>query len=232
MPYYLINEQTPADILTALSRFGVCIPLPACESLPVPVSRHPDMLIAHIADTYFVHREYEAGQEILSRLGVPFRISHAPLGKEYPKDVPLNCFSIGNFLFENSKTVSPDILAFADEKSMTLLPVKQGYTKCSAAVAGGAVVSADRGIIRAAQSAGLPALLIPPHPIGIEAYDTGFLGGASALLDEHTLAFFGKIEAHPSYEAIRAFFSTRDVEIISLSEKSLFDYGGAIIIED
>jgi hypothetical protein len=189
------------------------------------------MLMAEIHGMIFVHREYRKGQEILESLGIPFFISEASVKCAYPHDVPLNCFSVGKYLFAKESAVSKTLLSKAEESGNILMPVSQGYAKCSTAVAGGAIATADKGIARAAETVGIPALLLPPHKIGIEVYDTGFIGGASVLLDENTLGFFGNIKEYPSYEVLKRFFSTVNVEIVGLSEKPLFDYGGAITVE-
>ncbi len=231
MRYFLINERTPFEIRDSLSAYGKCIPLPCLDSLPFPVCYHPDMLMAEIFGRIFVHREFRKGQEILEHLGVPFCVSEKEVGAVYPGDVALNCFSVGDFLFAKENAVSGEVLTWARKNGKNVISVKQGYAKCSTAIAGGRIASADRGIVKAAQNAKIPALLLPPHLIGIEVYDTGFIGGASLTLDESTLGFFGNIEVHPSYEALKAFFSEVGVEIISLSDKPLFDYGGAITLE-
>ena len=231
MRYFLINERTPSEIRASLSAYGTCVTLPPFDALPFPVCYHPDMLMADLEGAIFVHREYRKGQEILHSLGIPFCVSERAVGMRYPKDVALNCFSVGNFLFAKKDAVSERVLLWAEQNRKKLIPVSQGYTKCSTAVAGGAIASADKGIVKAAEKAGIPALLLPPHPIGIDVYDTGFLGGACGLLDEKTLGFFGNAEAYPSYAELKAFFSTVNVEIVSLSDGLLFDYGGMILVE-
>ena len=189
------------------------------------------MLIARLDDTIFIHGEYRSGQKLLRSLGIPFRLSHKKLGMTYPEDIALNCFCVGNFLFAGKRGSSPDVLAWAKENGKTLLSVKQGYTKCAAVVAGGAIASSDRGIIAAAESVGIPALLLPPHPIDIEVYDTGFLGGACGLIDKDTLGFFGCADRYPSYDILSDFFQARGVRIRSLSKFPLFDLGGMITVE-
>jgi hypothetical protein len=231
MRYFFINETTPQEIRAALSPYGTCVPLPEFKALPHPVCRHPDMLMASINGNIFVHREYQKGQALLRDLGIPFLISQNTVKNTYPHDVALNCFDAGGYLFAKASAVSEEVLAKARESEMPVLSVSQGYTKCSSAVIKNAIATADKGIARAAQSVGIPALLLPPHKIGIEVYDTGFIGGASVVLNENTLGFFGKIENYPSYEALKQFFSTVGVEILSLSEKPLFDYGGAVTVE-
>lgn len=230
MRYFLINEGTPFEIRASLSAYGVCIPLPPLASLPFPVCRHPDMLMAQIFGRIFVHREFREGQTILENLGVPFLCSEKAVGARYPNDVSLNCFSVGDMLFAKENAVSDEVLSWAKENGKTVANVKQGYAKCSTVIAGGRIASADRGIVKAAQSANIPALLLPSQPIGIEVYDTGFLGGASLMLDERTLGFFGNVETYPSYAELKAFFAEVGVKIVSLSERPLFDYGGAVTL--
>ena len=231
MRYFFINESTPFEIRAALSPHGVCVPLPEFEALPHPVCRHPDMLMASINGRIFIHREYQKGRAILRDLGIPYLISESAVKNTYPHDVALNCFDAGGYLFAKASAVSEEVLHLARESEMPILSVAQGYTKCSAVVMRNAIATADKGIAKAARSVGIPALLLPPHKIGIEVYDTGFIGGASMTVNENTLGFFGRIEDYPSYEDLKAFFSTIGVEIVSLSKEPLFDYGGALTVE-
>ena len=90
------------------------------------------------------------------------------------------------------------------------------------------MATADRGIEKILRADGADVLLLQPYTIGIEVYDTGFIGGASVLLDENTLGFFGNVELFEQYEMLRDFFARRGVSLISLGNEPLFDYGGAI----
>lgn len=219
-----------AEIQRSLSAYGTCIPLPPFLKLPHPVSCHPDMLMARIGGTLFIHEEYTEGQALLRTLGLPFALSHTPVEKDYPQDVRLNCFSLNEYLFANKKALSTDVLCFAKEKEMTLLSVRQGYTKCATAVAGGAIATADPTIAKAAEAVGIPTLRLPSVRIGIECYDTGFLGGTCVAIDDKLL-FFGKIENNPHYTELRNFFKAQGISLVSLGENAIFDYGGAVITE-
>jgi len=94
-----------------------------------------------------------------------------------------------------------------------------------------AVVTADASIYRSAKKYGIDALLISPGGIGIEKYDTGFIGGASGMLEIGKTAVFGNILSHPDGEKILAFAHAHGEEIISLGEGKLFDYGGIVRID-
>ena len=231
MKYFLINQNLPVDIHRALSVYGQPIPLPPFSALKHPVCTHPDMLAAKIGRSLLVHADYLEGRAVLDRIGIPYLLSHAPVGKEYPEDIRLNCLAAEKVFLSNEKYISREALALAEEQGLRRIHVKQGYAKCSCACAGNAIATMDRGIAKAASSAGVDVLLLKPSVIGIEAYDTGFIGGASVLLNENTLGFFGKIENFEGYPALAAFFGARGVRLVSLGQGPLFDYGGAVDIE-
>lgn len=228
MKYFFIHKDLPEDIRRNLSFFGECVPLPAFEKLPFPVCAHPDMLIASIGGKLLIHGEYREGRSLLSSLGIPFTISQTPVSEKYPEDVRLNCFCFGNYFVSNEKYVSKEALVLAKQFGFRSVFVAQGYAKCSCAVAGDAVATADRGIAKILRREGAEVLLLDPYPIGIEIYDTGFIGGASVLLDEKTLGFFGNVKTLPQFELLENFFGKHGVSLISLGDGPLFDYGGAI----
>lgn len=228
MVYFFVNEALPMSMRQTISRYGTPISLPPFEKLPHPVGGHPDMLMAKIGDVLFIHREYEAGQRILTDLDVPFFLSEKVVGNAYPDDIALNCFSAAGCLFGKLSAVSDEVKPYAQREGLALKNVRQGYAKCSSAVIGGVLVTADRGICAAASAEGLETLLVSPWRIGIEVYDTGFIGGASMVLDEQTIGFFGCLASHPEGEKIRAFFEKNGIEVVELSDGALFDYGGAV----
>lgn len=228
MKYFLIHKDLPEEIQNRLSFFGECVPLPPFEKLPVPVCSHPDMLIAKIGGKLLIHAEYRQGRELLSSLGIPFLLSYTPVSAKYPDDIRLNCFCLENRFVSNEKYVSREALQIAKSSGFRSVSVSQGYAKCSCAVAGNAVATADCGMEKVLRREGADVLLLQPFPIGIETYDTGFIGGASVLLNERTLGFFGNIEMHAQYALLRDFFADRGISLISLGCGPLFDYGGAI----
>lgn len=227
MRYIFVHHDLPRKMKDALSVYGQCIPLPPFERLPLPVSAHPDMLMVNIGGKLLIHEEYREGQALLRSLGIPYSLSHTPVEKEYPNDVRLNCFAVGPCFFANPKAVSADALRLAEEKGLRLVPVKQGYAKCASAVAGGVIATADQSIRKAAMRENIPTLLLSPHHIDIETYDTGFIGGAGFNLADK-LFFFGHIESYPQYTELRDFFANHGITLVSLSNDPLFDYGGAV----
>lgn len=216
---------------TALSAYGRCVRLPAFPALAEPVCRHPDMLMAKIGGRPLIHRAYAAGRAVLDALGMSYTLSDAEVGMDYPHDAALNVFTAGGCLFAAPQAVSPAVLDAAVQEGFRFVPVRQGYAGCSTIAVGDAVVSADAGICRAARENGLAVLQISPGGIGIERYDTGFIGGACGVIDDKTIGFFGDVRTFGAYPELRAFFEPRGISLVSLGEGALFDYGGFVSVE-
>ena len=229
MKYFFVNEHLPDEMRTAMSAYGEVIALPPWDALDFPVCAHPDMLMARVGGQLLIHESYHGGRALLERLGIPYLLSRAAVGAKYPEDIRLNCLAGETFLLSNEKHISPEALALSDRLGLRRISVKQGYAKCSCAYARNAIATTDVGIARAAK--GLEVLLLKPSVIGIERYGTGFIGGASVLLDEDTLGFFGRIEDFEQYHALAEFFGSRGVRLVSLGQTPLFDYGGTVDVE-
>lgn len=59
--------------------------------------------------------------------------------------------------------------------------------------------------------------------------DYGFIGGATGLIDNNTLAVNGDINSHPDSEQIKLFCHKYNVDIISLKDDKLVDIGTIIV---
>lgn len=231
MTFFLANKNFPAEFDEKIAPYGEVLRVPEFTALDFPVSCHPDMLAVNVCGELFIHAENTALAALLESRGVPFSLSSSPAGKKYPADVALNLFTAGGFLFANTKHASREVMGFACKQGLTLAHIPQGYAKCSAMLLGGAIVTADKAIYKSALERGIDALLISPGHIGIEKYDTGFIGGASCTLAHGKTAVFGDILAHPDGKKMLAFAHVHGVELISLGEGALFDYGGIVRID-
>jgi len=231
MTYFLVNTHFPEEFARRLAPYGEVLRVPEFSALDFPVSTHPDMQAVSVCGKLFIHGENEALAALLESRNIPFLRISARAGKLYPADVALNLFTVKSRLFANTKHAGAEVLAFAEANGISEVYVKQGYAKCSAMLVGNAVVTADKGIFLTATLCGIDALLISPGGIGIEKYDTGFIGGASGTVCRGKTAVFGNILSHPDGEKIIAFARTHGEEIISLGEGALFDYGGIVRID-
>ena len=231
MTYFLVNPRFPDEYAEKLAAFGKVLRVPEFSALDYPVSAHPDMQAVLIGGKLFIHGENAHLAELLAENRIPYSAISEPAGKLYPADVALNLFTVKSFLFANTKHASREVLAFAEASGISPTYVKQGYAKCSSMLLGDAIVTADKGIYLTATLRGLDALLVCPGGIGIEKYDTGFIGGASCELCKGKTAVFGNILSHPDGEKMLAFARAHGEEIVSLGEGALFDYGGAVRID-
>jgi hypothetical protein len=231
MTYFLVNENFPAELCALLSKRGTVLRVPPFSALDFPVNRHPDMLAVNVCGVLFVYAEHTELTALLEKHGIPFRTVAAKAGKLYPNDVALNLFAHGSLLFACEKYAAREVLDYAAEQGLEPVNVRQGYVKCSVMLVGDAIVTADAGIYKAALTHGVDALLIRPGSIGIEKYDTGFIGGASAALGAGESCVFGNLELHPDGKKIRDFAGAHGVEIQSLGAGALFDYGGFVRVD-
>ena len=231
MTYFLINPRFPREYREKISAFGKCLPVPEFELLDFPVNAHPDMQAVNIMGRLFIHRENTALASLLTSHGISFSVVDDKVSALYPGDISLNLFTAGNCLFANTAYASARVLEYAAQKGFRACHVKQGYAKCSSMLLSGAIVTADTSIHKSAKSEGIQSLLIRSRSIGIEKYDTGFIGGASAEIAPNKIAVFGNILAHPDGDRILAFAKERGADILSLGGGALFDYGGIVRVD-
>lgn len=196
--------------------------LAAEPSLAMPLGAHPDMLAATVGG-----RTFSAGATAAA-LGCTD--TNERFGKVYPADVLFNGFTLGNRLFCNRKAFSEVVQAYAAERGMEIIDVRQGYAKCSTLVLSDTqIITADRGIANAAAPF-CDILLIREGGITLAPYAYGFIGGASFVLDG-TVYFFGDLNTHTDAASIRTCIEKNGCKAVSLSDEPLCDCGGAIIIE-
>lgn len=149
-------------------------------------------------------------------------------GYLYPDDAALCACDTGKYLIYNPKTVDSSILKCARRE---LIPVNQGYTKCSVCVVSkDAFITSDCAIASKALQVGMDVLLVEPGHIELDGFDYGFIGGATFLINEKLLAFTGTLTAHPDREKILAFLKKHHLEPVFLTDEPIFDIGGAVAL--
>ncbi|MDO5303313.1 MAG: hypothetical protein Q4E84_05365 [Clostridia bacterium] len=152
------------------------------------------------------------------------------IGYEYPGDIAFNAACTGKYFIHNLKYTNPRLLKKARELGMTLVNVRQGYSKCSIVIIDEkSIITYDKGIAKScAQYEDLAVLLVEPGHCVLESFDTGFLGGCSGRACNKVI-FNGNLESHPDFEKIKAFIESRGLECVWFSEFKLTDIGSIII---
>jgi len=201
--------------------------LPDNPVLDTRLAGHADLSVFFPDDTTAVVAEgmYSYFVKYLTKREYTVILS-APQGKRYPSDAGLCVCRTGRYIIYNSKTTDPNLLP---RLHGILIDVPQGYTKCSVCVVNHeAIITADDVIASRAASDGMDVLHIEPGHILLEGFDTGFIGGASFLLNDTTLAFTGSLDAHPDKARIKAFLQKHGVEPYFVTDDPIFDIGGAV----
>ncbi len=177
------NDRFPIPAETELKKRGYSVlRLPPHPLLPTALASHPDMLLFFAPDAVFCTKSYQAiAKKELSAISnvcqKPICAVSAEFGSVYPQDILFNAVSIGQTLICRPDAVAAEL---ATHPNYRLLPVRQGYTKCSVLPVGDhALITADCGIAKAASSTGLDVLLLQPMPIHLDGYDRGFIGGTA-----------------------------------------------------
>ena len=232
----IIIGDAPTWLEKALYKSGFdVLKLGTCESLPKPVSGHTDLVTVKFDNRLIVAGEKE---KILKELDSKSMFlskyelctCDIELSDAYPGDVPLNFVVVGNFGICNPKTVWNETVYIAQKSGKTVIPVAQGYTKCSTLVVDDkSIITDDESIFKAVHGT-LDALLVSKGSISLPGYNYGFIGGASFTCGG-TVYFFGDLSSHPDALKIRSFIEAHNKHIFSLShEHNLIDIGGAIVL--
>ncbi len=198
----------------------------AAADFAAPASNHVEAEVSapvtDHADLYFC------------RLGISddapvIRAQPGDLSPGYPHEASFNAVSTGRFFLHNLKATNGRLLSAARNLGMELLPVKQGYTRCSTIpVDENSIITYDRGIARVAGTAGLAVLLIEPGHVLLPGYNTGFLGGTCGNLDGRLLLFNGDLSEHLDFPRIVEFAEVRGLTCRWISGKPLRDIGSIV----
>lgn len=191
---------------------------------------HADISVIHLGDKNMLAAKNNLVlAEKLSRLGYNVILSENNISGKYPTCTALNAVLLGKNLICHSALIDNMLRKYCDKCSIRLIDVKQGYARCSTAVvAENAVITSDVGIYKACIKNNIDALKIESGYIEIDDYDYGFIGGTCGKLSNDILAFCGNIKEHKNYYDIKAFALNYGVNLLSLSDRRLFDVGGII----
>lgn len=197
--------------------------------LPAPLARHADLLLRHLGGSRVLAANGQPALEAeLRGRGLAVTVSKALLSRTYPGDVALCGLVLGGRLYCHPEHAAPELLA-----AYPVVPVRQGYARCSVCIVDeGGVITADTGIAEAAERNGVCVLRIRPGHIELPGYGYGLIGGCSGLLAPDLLAFAGDLAQHPDGDRIRFFCRERGVEVLSLGTGPLTDIGGILPLRE
>ncbi|MBQ8782892.1 MAG: hypothetical protein IJZ57_03885 [Clostridia bacterium] len=147
----------------------------------------------------------------------------------YPYDCRLNCVIMGDKLICNPKTASDEVLLIANELDIKIIPVNQGYTKCSICLLNdNALITDDESIYNACKTNQIASLLISKGSVKLNGFDYGFIGGCTGLIDKNKLLFNGDINYHNDCNMIIDFLNSYNIEAVIIDNEPLTDIGSII----
>ena len=206
----IISKDAGEELKAYLEKRAQVIVFGGIDTVAEPIRNHPDLVYCRLKeDAIFL------GNEQL-------------LAPEYPGDIIYNGFSTGKYFIHDLKHTDGQLLKAVDELGLIKVNVKQGYACCSIVpVDEDSIITADRGIARAAEAAGIAVLTVGPGHVELPGYDTGFLGGTSGRVGEE-IVFNGDLSAHPDFDTIREFIESRGLRIKYFESYPLRDIGSII----
>lgn len=231
MKYFaLIDPGLSAKAVKKLKQLEIePLPVPRTLLVDTPVSGHPDIQVFLHGGVAFVHPDIDKNfLKILSRCcDVKTGLTH--LAKSYPKDVAYNIAAAGNFAFHKKNATDPAIKDYLQKFNITIINVKQGYSKCSTLIISDrSIITADKSIHNEALKNGFDSLLISPGYIDLPGYKYGFIGGATGIF-KNNIVITGNIDHHPDRDIIYSFIEDRGMTIILLSDEPALDTGSLMI---
>ena len=206
----IVSKDAGEELKAYLEDKAQVILFGGISTVAEPIRNHPDLIYCRLKeDAIFM------GNEQL-------------LTQEYPGDIIYNGFSTGKYFIHDLKHTDAELLKAVNELGLIPVNVKQGYSCCSIVpVDEDSIITADRGIARAAEAAGLKVLTVEPGHVELPGYDTGFLGGTSGRVGDEVI-FNGDLKAHPDHESIRQFIEERGLKIRYFDGYPLRDIGSII----
>ena len=225
----IVSCDCTNNIISTLENFNIqVIKTLKNNDLPEGLSTHADLQICFIENyaitAPFAYKYYKAS---LNEYNVI--MGYAKVQGSYPNDVSYNVLTSKNRLFHNLKYTDNKVLEICNKSNYSIYNVNQGYTKCTVCmVSENAAITEDKGIEKSLKKLGFDVLLIDSGDVFLNGFNNGFLGGASGLIDRDKLCFFGDISKHKNYNDIFRFACKYDVNLISLSDGALVDYGSIL----
>lgn len=200
------------------------------KNLDERICYHTDMLLLNYAKSRLLYDESQK-ENIVNFLTIGYRgdIIENTIKSPYPDDSRLNVVFAGGRLICNPQTTDEFILKFASDNGFKIIPVNQGYTKCSVCLINeNALITDDESIYNACIANGIDSLLISKGSVKLNGFDYGFIGGCTGLIDKNKLLFNGDLRLHSDADKIISFLNKYNIEPVIVENKPLYDVGGII----
>jgi len=231
VPVMLVSGEAGFAI-SALEALGIrVITTKRNHRLAAPVAYHPDMQFFFFPDGKAFTLQGNELSPAFKEMNISVFTTEKWPDRLYPGDVLCNAFYHAGAIYGRLSSLDSNIIAYAHERAIELIPVRQGYTACSVcAVNDEGIITADAGLGNACRVLGAHVLEIAAGSIRLPGYDYGFIGGCSGRISDKAIAFTGRLDSHPDGKRIQDFIRHYDMDVLELSDGPLVDIGGMIDI--
>lgn len=190
---------------------------------------HADMQVLNLKGNLFVNSNCRQISETLDKMNLTYTKCDG-IGCRYPDNVALNAVLAGNNLLCKEKALHPKVKEFCIRNNIKILNVNQGYTKCSTLVLNeNTIITDDESIARVSLINNINVLKIRKGNIYLDDKTVGFIGGASAVIND-TVYFFGDITSHCDFDRISEFLLLNKMGYKCVFPDRLVDIGGIVNI--
>ena len=227
----LIGEKYAGILIKPLENQGVStVIVPNNPNVDPRLSGHVDLSALHTGGEGVILAPYLTDQQtFFVQLGLKPTVLCQAQGPLYPDDAALNLCMVGEHVFYHPRIHTDIVNLLTSGREYLLHAVRQGYSRCSVCIiSDDALITADRGMAKAASAAGLDVLLITPGFVSLPGFSYGFLGGACFKIASDIIAFTGTLDRHPDQYRILSFLNVHGINPVYLTSDPVFDIGSAI----
>ena len=226
---YRIDNEESEYLISRGYKLLIC---PPSDLLYPAVCGHPDMLMNICDKNIIVHKDMN--NEFIHELEIlNYKVykSNLTLQKLYPYNVFLNSLCLGDIFVHAVNFTDINLLSLLKNKK--LINIKQGYTKCSTCIVNDhAIITSDLSIAKALRLEKIDVLLLPPGDIILPGLNYGFIGGATGLIEDKVLAFYGHLDHYLYGNEVLEFLKKHKVEPVFLRNGKLVDRGSILMLGD
>ena len=202
------------------------------SALHPAVGGHPDIMLFHLGGNRMIYAPGTDTRVLAALEAYGFELIEGAtrLSAQYPGDVAYNVARVGRYAFHNLRHTDRILLDRLEAEGIEPIHVNQGYSKCSISIVNSnSMITADRGIERAAARKGLEVLYIGPETgIRLPGLDYGFIGGSTGLAGPDIWLVNGNLDRLGQAGMIREFLKARGVRPVSLSSGPVTDVGSIL----
>lgn len=234
----ILDYRTSEKELQRLLSFGFnLIPTDKVSSLYEAVDGHPDLQFFRIENKIIAQKDLREKQiELLSNLGTSITLGNSTLSLPYPGNIPYNALLTPDLLMHRLDATDPVILSEIQElkksKEISLVNVKQGYSRCSCAYVGNnSYVTEDIVMAEKLTSLKKQVFYQKHSNVYLEGFDFGFIGGALSLISiqgEELVLISGSLDSYFYGKELKAFLAQRNIRYECIGEGKLMDRGTII----